>query len=492
MKLNVLKKDVFSPINVLPFFFTAVLFFFFLNFDPYAIEVETKQLISQLTFSFAALLCIVYLVFEYKFGKLDERKVIAVLFVLGFALRLVYCIDFNYTRNQHDVEGLSSNGHLSYIYRLAMGEGLPETNNWQYSHPPLHHWIASLVVRLSFSFGFGNAVAFENIQLLTCLYSTLTMFAGYSLLKECKVEGRALVFSSALLSFHPVFFILAGSINNDILSILLTVYALVFLAKWYNKPSVISALLCGLFVGLGMMTKFTVALVAVVAAITVFIKFLSDKTLKFSKFLSHAGCFLAVMLPLGLWYQIRNGILFNQPIGYVAPISTTSKLYIGDMNIAQRLLYPYSSAASGVYVDVWNEHNLWHYLLRNSLFGEYKFGNEGFALFAVMANLLLALLTVIAFVYLIIRLVKHKDCALSVVIMFAVQWLFFIYFNIVSPYRCSMDFRYIVPVLFCSTVFLGVAGTKADKSDSVLAGIYMAFSRVVISVLCIASILIFV
>ena len=47
--------------------------------------------------------------------------------------------------------------------------------------------------------------------------------------------------------------------------------------------------------------------------------------------------FLAVMLPLGLWHPIRNYILFAQPIGYVAPISVTSQLYIGGLSLFERI-----------------------------------------------------------------------------------------------------------------------------------------------------------
>jgi hypothetical protein len=64
------------------------------------------------------------------------------------------------------------------------------------------------------------------------------------------------------------------------------------------------------------------------------------------------------MLPLGLWYQIRNMILFDQPLGYVSPISTSNPLYIGDISILKRIILPFSLKPVGVFVDVWEEHNL--------------------------------------------------------------------------------------------------------------------------------------
>ena len=65
--------------------------------------------------------------------------------------------------NQHDVESLQSSGHLSYIYTIFNG-ALPQTNDWQFSHPPLHHIISALFVKLSTLANFSLGRAFENIQ----------------------------------------------------------------------------------------------------------------------------------------------------------------------------------------------------------------------------------------------------------------------------------------------------------------------------------------
>lgn len=491
-RLKTIDEKCFSVLSVLPIFFATVLFFVMLNYDPYEAEDKFKAIVPLIPIGASLILGSFYLTFMHRFGKLNEKRIIAVLFLIGFALRLAYCLRYNYTQNQHDVESLVSNGHLSYINILAKGEGLPKTNDWQFCHPPLHHFLSSLVVKFSWSLGLRNAVAFENVQLLTCFYSALLMFAAYSLLKEFKVEGRALAFGCAFIAFNPTFFILAGSINNDVLTVLLSVYALLFLVKWYKKPSVWTALTCGIFTGLAMMTKFSAALVAVVAALTVLFKLFTDKGFKFGKFAAHTGCFLGTMLPLGLWYQIRNMYLFKQPLGYVAPLSTESKLYIGDMSLADRILIPFSSKPTEVYVDVWKEHNLWQYLARNSLFGEYNFGSDALAMTAVLGNLLVTVAVIFALVLILIRFKKDKFATLPVVIMFVVQWAFFVYFNITSPFRCSMDFRYIVPVLFCSAVFMGVTCMKTEMDGGVVYKIFNAFCEGAIILLCASSVLIFI
>ncbi len=452
----------------LPIVFAVVLLNFLLFYsqaDSQSSNITLAELISVCVFSFSG----VFGFIAYKKGTLSTEKLIFLMFLCGFSLRLAYALTYGYSYHQHDVEGLSSDGHLSYIFSITSGNGLPDTNNWQFSHPPLHHALAAAVYKLSELIGATAAQAFENIQLLTVFYSSMTMLGGYRLLELCNVKGTPLLICCALLSFHPIFQILAGSINNDILMIMLVVYGTVYLLEWYKKPSVKYALLCGLFLGLAMCTKVSAAIFAVVAAVSVLFKFFTAKELKFTTVLLHAAVFCAVLLPLGLWHPIRNYILFQQPLGYVAPIPETSSLFTGDKSIFERIILPFSLDRFGIYTDVWNEYNVWYYLLRNSLFGEYGFGNEGIATAVVFCNLILILLALSATVYCFVkRLFKVSQGIIPIAFMCVIQLAFFVYFNISYPFGCSMDFRYIVPLLFGGIVFSGVAIGAADSSESVV------------------------
>ncbi len=454
--------------RLLPVAFALILFSFFLFYDQSAKKFDENEAFAQAFVGLTVISSSVAGFALYKKDLLKTKTVVILLVVCGFALRLAYALKYGYNVHQHDVESLDSSGHLSYIYSLANGNGLPDTNDWQFSHPPLHHFLASLSVKLSYLFGFTNGRAFENIQYLTVFYSTLTMFAGYRLLRLCNVEGNNLLLAMAILAFHPTFQILAGSINNDILTILLSMYGIVYLLRWYCQPTVKYAFICGLFIGLGMMTKVSAALIAVVAAVTVLIKFIIDKELKFGRMVLHALVFVAVLLPLGMWHPVRNHLLFEQPLGYVAPIPTTSALYTGEISVFDRIVLPFSKDRFGVYVDVWEEYNVWYYTLRNSLFGEYNFGNLGLAGLLVMANLILILFSLVAVGYLVIKRFKPETNILPIFVLFVIQLGFFVYFNLRYPFGCSMDFRYIVPLLFCGVMMLGALGKSVKTSDSTI------------------------
>ena len=470
--------------------FAVVLLFFFFTYDQAGTSSVDNNHYADIVICFAFVFCGVAWLFLKKLNLFNSKTLVALIMICGFALRLSYAIRYGYNQHQHDVESLQSFGHLSYINTLAFDGALPQINDWQFSHPPLHHFLAALVVRFSDALGFSLNRAFENVQLLTVFYSSITMLVGVKILERCNIKGNALLFCSLLLSFHPTFTILAGSINNDILTILLSMCAVYCLIIWYQGPSVKLAVICGLFCGLAMMTKVSAALIAVVIAISVIIKKASSKQFGFKCFWVQTAMFLLVFLPLGLWHPIRNYILFDQPLGYVAPISTDSQLFIGDYSVFERLFSLFSNDGVGVYVNVWEEYNLPTYILRNSLFGEYSFGNYGVALFAIIANAVLILSTLISVVILIIKRYNGYSNIIPLTVLFFIQIAFFVYFNIKYPFGCSMDFRYIVPTLFSGIVFLGAVMNDEHSSSSVAIKCLSLTIKFAATVLCISSVVI--
>ncbi|MBE6798839.1 MAG: glycosyltransferase family 39 protein [Ruminococcaceae bacterium] len=492
MKIAEEKKDLsfllFAVLVPVLFIFVCLLFF---CFDQSVLTAEQRVNFADL---FGISGCVFAALGGYvghRFGKLDAKLAVILLIVVGFFVRLAYITEFGFYEHQHDVESLRSSGHLSYIYNLATGNGLPESNEWQYSHPPLYHVLAAGIVKLSNALGFSPDRGFENIQLLTLLFSTLISVVSVVLFKELRLKGKPFCLASAFCSLHPTFFIFAGSINNDCLMTLLSLTAVLFLVKWWHRPTVLNAVLIGLFIGLGMMTKFSVVLLVPVTAVVVIVKLLTDKTYKFGRFLLQTALFLAVSMPAGLWYQIRNVIKFQQPLGYVAPIPETSDLFVGDVSIIKRILLPFSTEPVDVYVDVWEEHNLFTYVLRNSLFGEYQIGETAFAVFLVIFNLSIVLLTVAGVVSVLKKgreLFKTDDWIILLVLL--VQLAFFVYFNISYPFGCTMDFRYIPLTVICSGVLLGRLTENDQRSG--IGGALSSISTVTTVGFCVFSLLVFI
>ncbi len=82
----------------------------------------------------------------WRLKRLDPKTLMFLLFLLGVLMRLSYAAAYPAEDRQHDV--FDADGHLQYILRLADTWRLPDSNNWQYNHSPLHHLLAAVWVKV--------------------------------------------------------------------------------------------------------------------------------------------------------------------------------------------------------------------------------------------------------------------------------------------------------------------------------------------------------
>ena len=193
--------------------------------------------------------------------------------------------------------------------------------------------------------------------------------------------------------------------------------------------------------------------------------------------------FGAIAFPLGLWYPIRNFYLFGQPLSYVLRISQDRPLYCGGYSLWQRFGL---GGESLLYARPNEDYNVWAYLLRGSLFGEFSF-QMGRVIPALLLglNLLLILVSMAAMVYTLLRRPSHHWAILGC--FWLVLMVSYISFNTQYPFGCTMDFRYIVPTALIGAVFLAkgweqLSGTKGGNALKIsirwAAGIFSILSIV--------------
>lgn len=469
-------------------FFVAIAAALFLLLDQtLLVDKYSGYDISRLVVTFTLLSCAAVGGYLYEKKKLSAETAVALIFIASFVIKVMYSLKNSYNWYQHDVESLDTAGHLSYIYRFVTGQGLPDSNEWQFYHPPLHHYISALSVKLSLSLGFSLDRAFENIQLLTAVYSQICCVLAYKLFKELGAKGASLVGATALVAFHPTMIILSGSINNDVLTLMLMMLSVLLLVRWCNNPKWSTTLLLALSTGLAVMTKFSAVLIAATVGVVVLIYQIVKKRIGWGEFAAKAVAFTGIVFPLGMWYQIRSAVKFSQPIGYVAPLSTDSALYCGDVSLVRRLL-PDFTQLDHLFCHPFGDWNLPIYTLKCSVFGEYDWGNHYLAGLLLALNIVMIALSGVAAVRLIlIRDKKFFNAKLVLSITWLLQVAFFVYFNISSPFGCTMDFRYIVPTLFCGAGVLSMLGV-INKRHGICgalnkASLYACCAFVLVSVL---------
>ena len=410
----------------------------------------------------------------------NQRRRIS-LFLIGssFFLRLFYVCYTLITRRQHDVGRFGDeNNHAGYITYLLEHHCLPDfdpRDHWQFYHPPLHHAISAVWLWLSENvFGIGSEVAQESLQTLTLFYATAVIITAYRILRHFRLEGSALYFPLAVIAFHPSFILFSGSINNDVLSVAFLLGAVLWTLKWYEKQTWEGILKIALYMGLGMMTKLSVALAAFPIGAVFLVVLVRRCKAKNWRIFGQYGAFLGICAPLGLWYPIRNLVRFGVPLNYVQEMSVKSDQYLGDQSFLSRVL-DFSPHQVAKVFEQWlhydasgyTEYNPLITLLKNAVFGEYinQYTVDGqplaFSLGVALfwTEVLLAAAAFAAMVWMFWR--RHKTLGrlpgLFLAGFYGVLLFSFYQLAASAPFTCSMNYRYITPTCVIGAVFLGLA-----------------------------------
>lgn len=422
-------------------------------------------------------------------GTLTVDRAVTMMIVLGVVVRWCYCIKHDCTQMQHDVGNFTgTGGHESYIaywynHRLALPD-FDVTKHWQYYHPPLHHILMAMAMRVLTTLGMPLKTAQEAIQIMPMIYSALSMVVCRRIFSLVKLNGAGLVTAMSLVCFYPTFIIWSGAYNNDMLAALFMLLAIMQTIKWYNKPCFKTILPIAVYVGCGMMTKLSAWMVAPGIAL-VFLWVFIRNIRKPLPFIGQFAAFGGICAPLGLWWGIRNLITFNIPITYV-PDTKMSVMSVEKISAAQRLFdfslfqFDYPFEAFTMYGAPYNEFNPLIGLLKTSLFDEYNKGwdfSEMASAFVIIAGLL----ALVSFGCLIYMTLKKGICGdLPVKLLFLVTFLTIIIsytaFCFEFPYVCTENIRYCMPVIPILAMALGFgvnavrnklfAGAGANKGQN--------------------------
>ena len=424
-------------------------------------------------------------------NKLTVERVILLLFAAGFIMRLSYLIYMPITMIQHDTYGLGSEGgHTTYIEYLLNNGHLPDFDvrkTDQFYHPPFHHILAALWMKIQLLCGVTIESAYENVQLLTLFYSTVCMILSYKIFRRAGLRKSGLIAATAVIAFCPTFYILSGSVNNDILSITLMLGALYNTLCWYKSRSMGRIICIALCIGLGMLTKLSVWMAAPpVAFIFIYVFFKDIKNIK--KYIIQYAVFLAVCAPIALFWSIRNLIRFSVPITFVQRLSEKSSQYVGNVPIISRLFdfspYQFKDMAEQftMYKGTYNEFNPLVGFFKTANFDEgIKYsrfhGIAGFDQVLFWSSVILGLAGFAALIYMIVKRDDKMKMPVKVFIASAYFLILIMYyvFCITFPHVCTQNVRYGVPLIVIGALSLGYlirdflnSGSKAKKITAIV------------------------
>lgn len=240
-------------------------------------------------------------------------------------------------------------------------------------------------------------------------------------------------------------------------------WSILRLVKWYKKPKIKNTIILAIITGLTVMTKSNGAIVAIPIIYVFLLKLYKElkkaenKKDVIKKYFGLFVLFGIIALPIGLWYNIRNYILFNQPILYVLD-PEAEELYVGEYSYLQRFL-PFSKQFLEMYAHPYEDYCIPIYLLKTSLFGEWVWGQGILPKILYWPSITAATVYTLISIWFIIKELfaktkRYIDKKFMFMSLLLVNLISFIAMNIKLPYGCSMDFRYTVPVLFVQGFFI--------------------------------------
>lgn len=413
--------------------------------------------------------------------KHDYKHYTDYILLISFILKMFYAIKKIFCVTDHDLQVLEVNpfvigptGHLGYINYIIEHLSLPpvitEYNDFppQFYHPPVFYVFGALVKGIAEKLGVPEIICYEILQQLNMVFAFLCIYVLYKILNELKISAKMTMMLMLLVAFSPIYLTLGVEINNDCIMTLFCLLAVHRVIIWYKKRTVKDIVLTGLFLALGMLSKTSAVLISpalgAVFACAFFEKGQNSESRK--KLAGQYGAFLAVSVPIGLSWVIRNYVMYKVPFSYVPAVVGRQPQYTGDIPVIARLGLPSLKQLTLWKLDIFHpedQPSILGQIIQSQTFDEGLLLNPD----PVTPMILLWsywLLYLFAF-YLLVRFVADRKIKLPVRLLlgllFAVPVASIYMFAFQYPALCSVSARYIAAPL---TMLFVAAGYFADKT----------------------------
>ena len=201
-----------------------------------------------------------------------EEQITGLILSMGIFMRVVYLLYTPLTVRSHDLWGidLSSGGHASYLL-LAMQGMLPPDNYLQFYQQPLYYFAGAFFSKLQNGLLSCSEAYYlvDAARTVSCTASCFSLLIACAIFRECGLSGKGLYRALLLVSFLPVYFLSGGRLGPDALCGMFMLLAFLFTLKWEKEKSWKNTLLLAVIYGLGMMTKISMATLAVFKSVDI-------------------------------------------------------------------------------------------------------------------------------------------------------------------------------------------------------------------------------
>lgn len=406
--------------------------------------------------------------------KKTGNTLILLIIAIGILLRFVYAWQVPYNVSSHDLGTLDAGdiGHLGYIQYLYQHRGLPDFSpigHQQFYHPPFFHMIGAVVLALFYD-GNNLVFCFELLQYLTTAFSCITVVYACRWVYLLIDKKAPRLFLVLFFSFCPTFSILGTMLNNDCLMAMLSTMALYYTAVWHRKPTLRTILKIAVCLGLAIFTKTNAILLSPAIGFVFASKLLQDRK-NARNYVFPFAMFALICIPLGLFWVVRNYLLFDVPFNYVPKHPLDSPWCVASVSIGRRLGFPNLTQLTNVRLlehDPLEHANIWGQTLSTMVFDEgilviQRKEAQWLALLLLWGTGILSVGALASTALLgFEKKVSLQDRGLLVISFFTVL-ISYIVFCFQFPHVWTMNFRYAVPTLIVGALSMGLLVERLPK-----------------------------
>ena len=404
------------------------------------------------------------------------KKILILILLVGLIIRIALACSFPINRFQYDIgiedtfncyneedykalmdfdrDYLTEGGHLEYILTIYKTGHLPNDNMNQMYHPPLSQLIFAGFLKIETLFTDNSKFLLESLEFVTIVYSMLIILLGYKIMKEIGFEDKDTILPVALLTFHPLFIYLARLVNTDSLVSLLILVSVLYLMKWYKKPSYKNVIILGLAIGFGAMTKTSIIIMAV-PLIFVYMKKIIECVQKdepVKHIIIQGILFSFITLPMVFWYPIRNYNKFGQALFGI--VEAMDSLAIADSSFAGRWVLNHEIFNVALEPHASN-------VFANLIISTINFAINSYAVPILISfplrgiSLILIAISIVGMLRFTVE--NEQKNLLWILVVTYCTWIFgYIYFNCLLPYSCTIHARYVITAIVIGIIYIGI------------------------------------
>ena len=423
--------------------------------------VECQLIPARLCYVIFAVVCLWAAFSAWK--QRDEKHILRLIGAVMACFGLLFVLKFSYMDAWHDVmpytpDALgtpSGNHHIGYVQWFIEKGSLPLVNPLEddlsiFAHPPLFYAVMAVFLKVNLLLGIPLEAALENLQVLNMAFSLGCWYTMVQIVREWKT--RCSYAGALLAAAQPILFMLGCALNNDIFSVLCILRCLMWALRWLRTKQIKPLALTGCWLGLGMATKFTAALLIPALGVVMAIVFLRDLR-SWRKYTLQYGVFLLISVPLGIAWPLYQLLKWGVPLGFVRAVDAPM---LDQLTLWQRYGFPGSEALKQLFFrnSAITDHNFWFQLLKTAMFDEkVLFRAQTWMWYVSYAALIAYALWMAMAVFSGRRFLRKCDMPCLLMVLYAATlFLYNIKFTLDMPYVCSINFRYIVPLILPAAI----------------------------------------